>query len=431
MDETTVTRKEAISMSRTLRWLVVVFFALPAVIAARPASGFPPPRLVAPAFSDANRWNTDASYYSTIQFVNLNDDVWPDVCGRGIDGIYCALGTGSTFGPATLWSSAFSDANGWTSHGYYSTIQFADVDGDGRPDVCGRGREGIYCALNVGGTAFGPATLWSDAFSDANGWADRTSYYSTIRFIRLDGDFKVDVCGRGREGIYCALSNGMAFGPATVWNAAFSDANGWDSDPAYYSTIQFVDLNGDFRWDVCARGRNGLGCALSNGTSFGPLAMWSDQFSDRLGWNLDPSYYGTIEFVHLFDDARLHVCARTSGGIGCAESTGTSFGPLRLWSGAFSDANGWRNPAYYTTIRYVLTNNGGVDTKTDVCARGTLGVYCAFNTGTAFGPPTLVAPAFSDANGWGSHPAYYSTVQPYQHFAYCGRGVLGLFCTFP
>jgi hypothetical protein len=41
------------------------------------------------------------------------------------------------------------------------------------------------------------------------------------------------VCARDRE-----RSHGQGFATARVWEADFSDANGWNSDPKYYSTIQ-------------------------------------------------------------------------------------------------------------------------------------------------------------------------------------------------
>jgi hypothetical protein len=72
--------------------------------------------------------------------------------------------------------------------------------------------------------------------------------YSTIRFPDLNGDGLADVCGRGIAGIDCALSTGTGFGLVATWQASFSDANGWNSGPQYYSTIQFPDLNGDGVW---------------------------------------------------------------------------------------------------------------------------------------------------------------------------------------
>jgi phenylacetate-coenzyme A ligase PaaK-like adenylate-forming protein len=133
---------------------------------------------------------------------------------------------------------SFSDAETWNSGPqYYSTIEFPDVNGDGRADVCGRGGGGVYCALSSG-TTFGPATLWQPSFSDVNGWNSGPQYYSTIRFNDVNGDGRADVCGRGSTGVYCALSSGTTFGSAALWGPDFSDANGWNSGPQYYSTIR-------------------------------------------------------------------------------------------------------------------------------------------------------------------------------------------------
>jgi hypothetical protein len=170
---------------------------------------------------------------------DLNGDGMADVCGRGGAGVFCALSTGTSFGPATPWTAAFSDANDWNvGPEYYSTIHFTDMNNDGRTDICGRGREGVFCALSTG-TSFGPATLWETAFSDTNQFNLGPEYYSTIRFPDVNHDGRADICGRGREGVFCELSTGTSFGPASRWTAAFSDADSWNAGPQYYSTIRF------------------------------------------------------------------------------------------------------------------------------------------------------------------------------------------------
>ncbi|HEU4409048.1 MAG TPA: M57 family metalloprotease [Polyangiaceae bacterium] len=82
----------------------------------------------------------------------------------------------------------------------------------------------------------------------------------------LNGDGFADVCGRGVDGVNCALSWGVSFDPVGLWSPTFSDAGGWSVGPQYYATIEFIDLNGDGRADVCGRGIAGVQCALSSGT---------------------------------------------------------------------------------------------------------------------------------------------------------------------
>src|SRR6185503_1879920 len=151
-----------------------------------------------------------------------------DVCGRGIYGIECMLGDGATgFSAAHFWSFdadrrgdddfdpeisnhlslEFSDADpgfAWrSSPAYHASIQLVDVNRDGLADLCARGPLGLYCALSTG-TSFEHRRLVFPAdFTDALGWANPI-YGATVRFGDLDGDARVDVCGRGFYGVVCA-----------------------------------------------------------------------------------------------------------------------------------------------------------------------------------------------------------------------------------
>lgn len=299
-------------------------------------------------FSDANGWSAPLRY-STIAYPDLNGDGASDVCGRGSDGIWCEVddGTGHLVNGA-VWANAFSDANGWNDPRYYSTIRYPNVDGDAnhRSDVCGRGSGGIWCAVSNGST-FTNLANWQSEFSDASGWY-LPQYNSTIQFPDLNGDGKADVCGRGIAGIYCALSIGASFGALSLWSPDFSDANGW-TEPAYYSTIQFPDVDRDGHADVCGRGAWGIWCALSTGGSFGPATLWSSDFSDANGWAA-PEYNSTIQYSDVNNDRRADLCARGGAGIYCATSTGSEFNSATLWNASFGDAAGWNLPEYYSTL---------------------------------------------------------------------------------
>jgi hypothetical protein len=287
------------------------------------------------------------------------------------------------------------------------------VNGDGKADVCGRGAKGVVCALSNGGS-FGGVSVWESSFSDANGWA-AAQYYSTIQFPDINGDGKADVCGRGAKGVVCALSNGGSFGGVSVWQSSFSDANGWAA-AQYYSTIQFPDVNGDGKADVCGRGAKGVVCALSNGGSFGGVSVWESSFSDANGWAA-AQYYSTIQFSDIDGDGNKDLCGRGVAGIQCALSTGGSFGLVTVWESSFSDANGWAAPHCYSTIRIV----GGV-----ICGRGAAGIYCAFsNSKDRFANLGLESSNESDANGW-NQPQYYKTIQLTRDFKLAERGSVGI-----
>ena len=267
------------------------------------------------SFSDANGW-TEEKYYSTIGFPNVNGANGADVCGRGGSGIYCATSNGSAFAGTALWHSGFSDANGWGSPQYYKTIAYPDVDGDGKADVCGRGNAGVNCAKS-NGSAFLAATLWSSAFSDANGW-NAIQYYSTIRFPDLNNDGKADVCGRGSNGVYCGISNGTTFTNLQRWTSQFGDVDGWNQ-PQYYRTIMFGDIDGDGNADVCGRGGEGVYCAYSDGQTFGDVQRITAEMSDPKGWNIGPQYYSTLRMVKPTTAFPMRICGRAGDGIHCTQ----------------------------------------------------------------------------------------------------------------
>jgi hypothetical protein len=224
-------------------------------------------------------------------------------------------GLRSFLGPV-LWNSAFSDANGWNSVKYYSTIRYPNIDGgSGRPDVCARGSSGVVCGFSNGVNSFTNPLVWSSAFSDANGWGS-AKYYRTIEFPDLNGDGLADVCGRGSAGISCGLSNGFSsFSNVQLWTTAFSDSAGWDEEE-YFATINYPDVDKDGMADVCGRGVEGMYCAFSNGSSFQQFQLYSDVPSDSNGWN-QPKYYTRLQFAEIDGTGNADLCGRGSGGILC------------------------------------------------------------------------------------------------------------------
>jgi hypothetical protein len=82
---------------------------------------------------------------------------------------------------------AWGDIGGWDQPQYYGTIQLADIDGDGRAELIGRGPSGIL--VNRFDTA---SDAWiaknpGPPLSDTADW-DQPQYYSTIQFADIDGD---------------------------------------------------------------------------------------------------------------------------------------------------------------------------------------------------------------------------------------------------
>jgi peptidoglycan/xylan/chitin deacetylase (PgdA/CDA1 family) len=332
------------------------------------------------AFTDAQGWDTLESRYGSIHFADVNGDGRADVCGRDTSGIVCALSTGTGFGAPLSWlGTEFTDAGGWQPAKYGATIQLGDINGDGRADVCGRAIGGIRCALaNTSGTGFNAPGWWSSGadFSDADGWGAHESYYASLRLADVNGDGKADLCGRAIRGIVCALSTGSSFAAVTDWKTnEYSDSLNW-LPSKYGTTIQFGDLNADGKADVCGRGTAGMVCALSTGTGFGAASLWTlpAEFSDQDGFGAAPSRYGSLSLADINGDGKKDVCGRNAMGLVCAVSNGTRFVDYRyVQTDDFRDDLNWGPSQFGSTVEFADVSGDG---KADGCARATAGILC-------------------------------------------------------
>lgn len=328
-------------------------------------------------------------YYGTLAFADLDGNGTSDFCARQADGIYCAYWQTKGFVDFALRLPAFRDVDGWSLPAYGSTVQLGDIDGDRRADVCGRGREGVFCATYAPDQRafvnFSLRTKGAD-FSDAAGYASARSRYRSLRLVDVNGDGFADVCARAAAGIECALNTRDGhFAAATTWSRAgdFSDERGWLED-SWGETLDFADLNGDQRADVCGRTANGIHCARNDGNGqFVDGHLWSvtGDFADDRGWARSLAYYGTIQLADVDADGRADVCGRSSNGLVCGLSTGTGFSSVRpLMAGAaFKDAEGWGVEQYGSTLSFLNLDSDGLP---DLCAwgpdpRGTIGLRCS------------------------------------------------------
>ncbi|MFO0635766.1 MAG: FG-GAP-like repeat-containing protein [Nannocystaceae bacterium] len=332
------------------------------------------------------------SRWTTIGYPDLDGDGDDDLCVRGPDGMYCALAQDTDFGAPTRWSTNFGENNGWGAAKYYETIGFPDIDGDGRDDVCGRGSAGIHCGLSTG-TAFAATSLLWTTFSDVNGWGSSASYYGTIQYGDVDDDGRDDVCGRGSAGIYCATAGQAS---ATLWTTQFSDAAGWGQEK-YWSTIKLADVAEDWHGvDVCGRGSGGIHCGLAHHDHFEQAeAIAAPDFSDAHGWD-QPKHYRTITFADVDGNGEADVCGRGNEGVYCATAMlfpggggggipeclpldycDFVFEEAQLWTSNFGDNNGWgSDEAYWGTVH--AANVVDAWAGDEFCGRGSAGIWCSY-----------------------------------------------------
>lgn len=344
-------------------------------------------------FSDAtvaSQTSTDKSpsVWDSLGLADVNGDGYADACMRRSDGVWCSLNdkTGK-FAAATQWTTQFSNAAGWDDVSYGRTLQFGDVNRDGRADLCGRAAAGVECAIaNSAGTAFQPSSSWTSSFGDDGTLESSPGYYLTFAIVDVNGDGFADACSRVPEGVACAVNNRLGqMKSAVLITTEFSDANGW-SDPSYGSTLQFGDLNGDGRADMCGRGPSSLVCAtitaagtdLTSQSDATPIPETDDgEFTSTLG--AAPASYRSIRIVDLNGDGYGDVCGLDPAGLKCVYSRPNDYGfflkTVRPLAQTFS-AGFQTNESRGTSLRFADINNDG---HADACWRTATGLVCATN----------------------------------------------------
>ncbi len=338
---------------------------------------------------------SDVSNYATFRFADYNGDGLADICARANVGIGCWPSEGDKFGKKTAMIP-MDDADGYNDVKYYSTIRFADINGDGREDACARFKDGFKCYPSLE-SGWGEAIELGD-MADEKGW-NKPQYYSTIRTADINGDSKMDVCARGSAGFRCWLSEGDKFAKDFVAVADWNNENKWDQ-PEYFTTIRMADINGDRKMDVCGRDSVGIVCHLSQGNAFGD-AIRGPVLKDESGWN-DYDNYSTIRLGDFNGDGMGDLCIRANAGMRCYPSNGNGF-EAAISIDQFSDANGWNKPDQFQTIRMGDVNGDG---KMEICGRSATDVLCYAFDGTAF--TELVGPNLNNDSGWNKE-MYYST----------------------
>ena len=278
-----------------------------------------------------------------VGLADADGDGRADLCAFGVGGVTCAASlerapAGDRPTPSAAFAALPSPPSAPSDAGLREPLALADVDGDGRADLCSASEEGVVCARAAEGGTFAPPRTW---------WATRGS---ELRLGDLDGDGKADACQRVGSTLTCARSNGQAFTSAAVWSR---------EAPSLYA---LADIDGDGRADLCALEASGISCGTSRRTAFAPRTTWSTSPNDA-----DALAPATIRFADLNGDGRADACGRVSGGIACALSTAHRFTRPTLWvQTGGSEMDRWNAEA---DAHFHLGDVNG-DGRADLCVAG-------------------------------------------------------------
>jgi hypothetical protein len=363
-------------------------------------------------FPDKFGWD-DPQYYSTIQAADVDGDGQAELLARGA----CGMETWQLNVSGTVWEKMGGCnpdwGSGWGYEKYYSTIQTADIDGDGQAELLARGACGMETwHFNKSSQIWEKIVSCSPNWSDAAGWSD-PHYYLTIQTADVDIDGRAELLARSACGMETWHLNiaGTAWEKIISCSPNWSDANGW-SAPQYYFTIQTADINNDGRPELLARSACGMETWHLNvaGTAWEKITSCSPNWSDAAGWN-DPLYYSTIQTADVEGEGQAELLARSACGMETWHFNTTSL----IWekvggcNPSWSDAAGWNDPQYYRTIQAADVEGDG---QAELLARGACGMETwHFNKSSQIWEKIVsCSPDWSEAEGWGN-PQYYSTIQ--------------------
>jgi hypothetical protein len=135
--------------------------------------------------------------------IDADGDGVAAVCGLAADGIACAT-RGAPLALRSPWPAP--DAPVWV----------ADLDGDHRADWCAATSSGPGCGRAADRAASTDGASWGFSFGgvvEDSAAAGPTPDTSTAAIADVDGDGRADLCGIDGAAVTCALSEGFAFDP--------------------------------------------------------------------------------------------------------------------------------------------------------------------------------------------------------------------------
>jgi hypothetical protein len=130
---------------------------------------------------------------------------------------------------------------GFAQHKHYSTINYIDLNPDGKADIYVRNAYDILCHLPQG-NAFDTSAIGCASWSNAFGF-DQQIYYSSLRYTELNHKGKIDICARLCRGIDCYYGTGIGLVPA-FRSPVFCQDSGFATQNHVHS-LQCIHLNQD------------------------------------------------------------------------------------------------------------------------------------------------------------------------------------------
>jgi hypothetical protein len=398
------------------RGLITVVIAVGAIFGAGPAAAasidcskvIPVVPDQFPAWGESGGW-ADPSQYTTIQLADIDGDGRAEMIGRIHGGLVTSRFDADTGTWITInGTPGFGDGSGFSDPSLYGTMQLADIDGQPGAELLARSNEGFYTLGWDKASSTWQTLHLQPGLLDSSIWA-KPSGYSTIQFADIDGQPGAELVAR-QPGAGGGMREWKWVGgqwSALGEEATNSDANGWDA-PEHYATLRFADIDGEPGAEMVGRGTEGLETRTWNRATnkwvplnFSPLThVWGT-----------PDKYLTIQLGDIDGNGRAELVGRGGGGIESFSWDIDSKQWTRLGGEdlGLTDAAGWQDASHYSTIR--LANVTG-DRGAELLYRTASGLNVAkFDEATSNWSPLTSAPLaeLGDAEGF-NLPQSYMTI---------------------
>ncbi len=273
----------------------------------------------------------NADNWDTINFIDVNTDGKQDLVFRSDSGMRAFISTGNSF--ELFMETSFCQDKTTCDWDNYPYIQYPDINGDGQIDLCYRAdKTGITCYLNNSqGWEFDQPiqTNICANHSTEYGICESIDNWDTINFIDVNSDGRDDLVFRSDSGMRVFAFTGSSF-ELSIETEFCKNGNRCDYDN--YQYLQYPDINGDSKVDLCYRSDYGIECYLNDGLTWD----WDNKISSDICANHSVQYgtcndadnYDTIRFIDLNSDGKQDLVFRSDQGLRAFTFTGNGFSSI-------------------------------------------------------------------------------------------------------
>jgi hypothetical protein len=309
---------------------------------------------------------------------DINGDGRADIIGFGHDSISVSIATwdGRYENTFSLGNSFTYSGDGWKIQNTYPIVM-GDINGDGKADIVGFGKEGVYAMISYG-DHFAPKYKLIDNYSLDHTWSSQNQVPRMIADV--NGDGWADIIGFGAHHVHVSFAIPTTRGATQVKFTqpqlvleSFCIHQGWESQEKFPRFM--ADINGDGKADIVGFGSGKVFVAFSTGTGFEQPQAFPEFFTSNVGysWNdLDQngkSLYGR-SIADINGDGKADIVGFYYWGTIVMTSNGREFNPPYIAHYEFS-YDKWGMPNTYP--RMLADVNG--DGKADIVGFKADGVY--------------------------------------------------------